>query len=194
MFAATCNREKALKFSNASRRSMERMVCCKSQFKFKCFSCGEWVNRGDKITVCHNTTGGMTLRQRGAGGPTSRLTWEESAFYQPTTGTKRWVHAGCNPCSWSQEHGDTRSPSLVGIWTEWSAKIKDEFDEDYVKYGHWDMEDFLEHRMYPRERFMKKRIIKGVIKFQNLWRSYIYKKALAIEQQDDEGDMFLLDY
>ena len=82
-------------------RAMERHVCSKSQFKFKCFSCGEMIHRGDKITRCIKADAGMTLRYRGAGGECG-LTMAETAFYQaelvrtcgstsaviPATGTK----------------------------------------------------------------------------------------------------------
>jgi len=37
--------------AEAASRAISRHTCCKSQFKFKCFSCGEHVQRGDLITV-----------------------------------------------------------------------------------------------------------------------------------------------
>ena len=44
----TAGREQVLKAVAAAQRAMERHACCKSQFKFKCFSCGEMINRGDR--------------------------------------------------------------------------------------------------------------------------------------------------
>ena len=45
-------REKALVTADAADRAMQRHACSKSQFKFKCFSCGGMINRGHKITKC----------------------------------------------------------------------------------------------------------------------------------------------
>ena len=64
----TATREQVLKAVAATQRAMKRHECSKSQFKFKCFSCGEMINRGDKITRCVKADAGMTLRYRGAGG------------------------------------------------------------------------------------------------------------------------------
>ena len=73
------NREKALAAAAATTRAMKRFTCCKSQFKFKCFSCGKFINRGDKITRCHGKSTGMTLRYRGADAKNG-LTMSETAF------------------------------------------------------------------------------------------------------------------
>lgn len=186
MFTTTCNREKGLRAAAAASRAMKRTECCKSQFKFKCSSCGEMINRGDKITMVHGD-GGMTLRCRGADGRAG-LTMEETNFYQPQTGAKRWVHIGCNPCFW--HNGEGSFPSLVGVWTEWGAKIQSEFDEDYSLTGRWDMEEFLERNGYPQEKYMSDRVRAGVTKFQALWRGYIYKMALphALDQRRRCGE------
>ena len=58
----TATREQVFKAVAAAQRAMERHVCSKSQFKFKCFSCGKMIHRGDKITRCMKATTGMTLR------------------------------------------------------------------------------------------------------------------------------------
>ena len=82
MFASkTATREFALKAAAAAERAIERGACCKSQFKFKCFSCGEMINRGDNITRCIRATTGMKLRYRGADS-NNGLTMEEIVFYQ----------------------------------------------------------------------------------------------------------------
>ena len=171
-------REKALAASAAASRAMKRVVCCKSQFKFKCFSCGEMVQRGDKITMVQGGEG-MTLRFRGSDS-LSGLKQGETAFYQPSTGTKRWVHIGCNPCHWHSGGDGYGEPRLYGVWTDWGAKIESEFAEDYSLTGRWDMEEFLERNGYPQEKYMSDRVKAGVTAFQALWRGYIYKKAYPI--------------
>ena len=181
MYTTTkATREKALVAAAATRRAMERQVCCKSQFKFKCFSCGEFINRGDKITKCNRATTGMTLRYRGADS-INGLAMAETCFYQGESGKDMWVHIGCNPCYW-------HSQCFIGIYTEWGSKVAREFDEDYETTGrsHWD--NFLKRNGYPEEKFMRNRIINSVIKFQALWRGYIYKKAcvIAVQQQREQ--------
>ena len=47
-------REKAVVAADAADRAMQRHACSKSQFNFKCFSCGGMINRGDKITSIKN--------------------------------------------------------------------------------------------------------------------------------------------
>ncbi len=96
-FGAT--REQGLVAAAATNRAMMRHACCKSQFKFKCFSCGEYINRGDNITRCIGVDTGMTLRYRGADA-TCGLTMDETVFYQGRTGKNMWVHVGCQPCYW----------------------------------------------------------------------------------------------
>lgn len=181
-------REKALMAADAAARAMKRTVCCKSQFKFQCFSCGESIQRGDKITMAHGGDDGMTLRFRGAD-CRSGLTVGEAVFYQPSTGTKRWVHIGCNPCHWHSGGSGYGEPRLYGVWTEWAAKIQSEFDEDYALTGRWDMEEFLERNGYPQEKYQSDRVKAGVTKFQALWRGYIYKMALpyALDQRKAKG-------
>ena len=189
---ATC--EQVLKAVAAARRAMERHECSKSQFKFKCFSCGKMIHRGDKITRCVKETTGMTLRFRGAGGECG-LTLAESAFYEAQTGKDMWVHIGCNPCYWDEgfDNGDEYSPpGLRGVPTEWGCKIDREFEDwtsgpggcawkgDHESY-------FLSVKGYPKEKSMKKRIVHGVTRFQALWRGYLYKKAYpeALKQAAD---------
>jgi hypothetical protein len=164
----SATRDFALKASGAAARAMQRSVCCKSQFKFKCFSCGEMIHRGDKITMAHGGEG-MTLRFRGSDSRCG-LAEGETCFYQPSTGSKRWVHIGCNPCLWYNAEGFT--PELIGVWTEWAAKIQNEFEDDYALNGRWDMEDFLKRRGYPQEKYQSDRVKAGVTKFQALWRGH----------------------
>ena len=183
MFTTTkATREKALVVAAATRRAMERHICSKSQFKFKCFSCGEFINRGDKITKCNRATTGMTLRYRGADSMNG-LTMAETCFYQGESGKDMWVHIGCNPCHWN-------SRRFIGINTEWGTKVKMEFDEDYETTGRSHWHNFLERNGYPEEKFMRYRIIDSVIKFQALWRGYIYKKAypVALQQQREQRE------
>ena len=180
----TATREQVLKAVAAAQRAMKRHECSKSQFKFKCFSCGEMIHRGDKITRCHKATTGMTLRYRGAGGECG-LRMDECAFYQGETGKNMWVHIGCNPCYWDKgfDNGDESSPpGLRGVPTEWGCKIDREFEDwtsgpggcawkgDHESY-------FLSVKGYPKEKSMRARIIQAVTRFQALWRGYLYKKA-----------------
>ena len=187
----TITRDQALVAAAAASRAMERHTCCKSQFKFKCFSCGEMINRGDNITRCVRTPTGMTLRNRGAGCECG-LTMDECAFYQGETGKNMWVHIGCNPCYWDEgfDNGDEYSPpALRVIPTEWGCKISCEFDEwtngpggcawkgDHESY-------FLSVKGYPKEKSMRARIFNAVTRFQALWRGYVYKKAYPIARLD----------
>jgi hypothetical protein len=47
------------------------------------------------------------------------------------------------------------------------------------------MEEFLDRRGYPQEKYQTDRVKAGVTKFQALWRGYLYKKAypLALAQR-----------
>ena len=186
----TATREQVLKAVAAARRAMERHACSKSQFKFKCFSCGEMINRGDKITRCMKATTGMTLRFRGAGGECG-LTLAESAFYEAQTGKDMWVHIGCNPCYWDEgfDNGDEYSPpGLRGVPTEWGCKVDREF-EDWISGPGGEMwinnvDLFLKVKGYPEEKSMRARILQAVTRFQALWRGYIYKKAYPLARLD----------
>lgn len=191
MYTTTkATREQALKAAAAARRAMKRHTCCKSQFKFKCFSCGKMIHRGDKITRCVRADAGMTLRYRGAGGECG-LTLAETAFYQAETGKDMWVHIGCYPCYWDKgyDNGDESSrPALCAIQTEWGRKIYSEFEdwtsgpggESLLIMG---VPYFLMVKGYPNEKFMRARIIRAVTRFQALWRGYIYKKAYPIARR-----------
>ena len=187
----TAGREQVLKAVAATHRAMERHACSKSQFKFKCFSCGEMINRGDNITRCMKETTGMTLRYRGAGGECG-LTMAETTFYQAETGKDMWVHIGCNPCYWDKgfDNGDESSPpGLRGVPTEWGCKVDREFEdwtsgpggESWLIMG---VPYFLKVKGYPKEKSMKSRIIHAVTRFQALWRGYIYKKAYPLARLD----------
>ena len=182
------SREKALKATAAAERAMKRHECCKSQFKFMCFSCGEMINRGDKITKCTAPCwDGMTLRFRGADA-SNGLTGEETVFYLAETGTRTWVHVGCNPCYWDslpEDSNEYSPPALRGAYTSWGSKISYEFDAWYSRTGHYDMEEFNEIHGYPQDKWMKDRIIHNVTRFQAIWRGHLYKKAypLALAQR-----------
>ena len=187
----TATRQQVLKAVAATHRAMERHVCSKSQFKFKCFSCGKMIHRGDKITRCIKSDAGMSLRYRGAGAECG-LTMAETTFYQAESGKDMWVHIGCNPCYWDKgfDNGDESSPpALRVVPTEWGCKIDREFDDwisgpggcawkgDHESY-------FLSVKGYPKEKSMRARIIHAVTLFQALWRGYIYKKAYPIARLD----------
>ena len=185
----TVTREKALLAVAAAERAMERHACCKSQFKFKCFSCGEFINRGDKITRCNRAPTGMTLRYRGAGGECG-LTMEEIAFYQATTGENMWVHVGCIPCYWDSLHSTSNEysrPKLRPICTDWGVKVYGEWEEWVGDDENWELMGvpyFCMVKGYPKEKFMRDRIVHAVTRFQALWRGYIYKKAYPLVRLD----------
>ena len=137
-------------------------TCSKSQYKFRCYSCGEQVQRGDNITMTHSYRDGMTLRSG------------------MRTGTTRWVHIGCTPCRWLSWTNGTFDSFLNGVWTDWDAKVQSEFDAQISSYdGHCYRSEFLEDKGYPAKKYMSTRIKRGVVKFQALWRGYIYKNALG---------------
>ena len=88
------------------------------------------------------------------------------------------------------EDGDESSPpGLRVVPTEWGCKIDREFEDwtsgpggcawkgDHESY-------FLSVKGYPKEKFMKDRIVNAVTRFQALWRGYIYKKAYPIARLD----------
>jgi hypothetical protein len=158
-----------------------------------CFSCGEFINRGDKITRCIKKTTGMTLRYRGAGGECG-LTMDETAFYQANTGKNMWVHIGCQPCYWdslAEDCNEYSRPSLRPIWTDWDVKVYGEWEEwanaddswGGLPRGAMGVPYFCMVKGYPKEKSMKDRIIQAVTRFQALWRGYIYKKAYPIALQ-----------
>ena len=193
----TATREQALKAAAATERAMERHACCKSQFKFKCFSCGEFINRGDKITRCNRATTGMSLRFRGADWRNG-LTMEETTFYQATTGENMWVHIGCIPCYWDslpEDSNEYSRPKLNPICTDWGVKVYGEWEEwanddepwSIIEFGlpPPDVPYFCKIKGYPKEKFMRDRIVHAVTRFQAIWRGHLYKKAypLALAQR-----------
>tara|TARA_Y100000591_G_scaffold333082_1_gene373532 strand:+ start:2519 stop:3586 length:1068 start_codon:yes stop_codon:yes gene_type:complete len=188
--SSTASREKALLGAEAAQRAMERHECCKSQFKFRCFSCGEMINRGDKITRCNQDPTGMRLRYRGADSRNG-LTMDETIFYQAETGSRTWVHIGCIPCYWDSlppTSNEYSRPRLRPICTDWGVKVYGEWEEWANADDSWG--DVSLHAMgvpyfcmvkgYPKEKFMRDRIVHAVTRFQALWRGYIYKKAYPI--------------
>jgi len=165
----TTSREKARIAASAAKRAVKRSICCKSHYKFTCWSCGEMINRGDNITRCHGVDG-MKLRLRGAGGAHG-LTMQEYQTYQPKSGSKNWVHIGCIPSYWVQ-----RERRLISLGTDWGCKLLIEAAEWCDRNGYLEQrEEFLERRGYPQDKWMKDRIIHNVIRFQAIWRGYIYK-------------------
>ncbi len=178
----TANREQGLVAAAAAERAMERYACCKSQFKFKCFACGEMINRGDKITHCHRQPTGMSLRYRGADSRNG-LNWDEIIFYQGSSGKNMWVHIGCIPCFWDKgldkDGNRITYPRLRPICTEWGVKVYGEYEEWCGIQGC--DEEVLPHfrlmKGYPDEKFMRDRIVHAVKRFQAIWRGYLCKKA-----------------
>ena len=186
MYATTtATRGFALKAAAAADRAIERHACCKSQFKFKCFSCGEFINRGDKITRCNRAATGMTLRYRGADSQNG-LTMAETTFYQANTGNNMWVHIGCIPCYWDSlppTSNEYSRPKLRPICTDWGVKVYGEWDElteEDVWYKLMGVPYYCKVKGYPKEKFMRDRIIHSVKRFQAIWRGYLYKKAYPI--------------
>ena len=186
---STATREQALVAAAAADRAMERHACCKSQFKFKCFSCGEFINRGDKITRCNRSPTGMTLRYRGADSQNG-LKSDEVVFYQANTGNNMWVHVGCIPCYWDSlppTSNEYSRPKLRPICTDWGVKVYGEWEDWVGNDENWELMGLPYFRMvkgYPEEKFMRDRIVHAVTRFQALWRGYIYKKAYPIARLD----------
>ena len=182
----TATREKALKASTAAERAMKRHECSKSQFKFECFSCGEMINRGDKITKCTAPCwDGMRLRFRGADSRNG-LKDCETAFYLAETGTRTWVHIGCIPCYWDSLptyfSNEYSRPSLRPIYTDWGVKVYGEWEE-WCGSQHIDHDHFCLMKGYPKEKFMRDRIVHAVTRFQAIWRGYLFKQAYPIALQ-----------
>ena len=182
----TATRAQALLAAAAAERAMERHACCKSQFKFKCFSCGEMINRGDKITKCTAPCwDGMRLRFRGADARNG-LTMAETAFYLAETGTRTWVHIGCIPCYWDSLPEDSieySRPALRPIYTDWGVKVYGEWEELTEKDEMWKLMGvpyYCRVNGYPKEKFMRDRIVHAVTRFQAIWRGYLFKKALPL--------------
>ena len=191
MYTTTAaTREQGLVAAAAAERVLERYACCKSQFKFKCFSCGEMINRGDNITHCNRAPTGMTLRYRGADSRNG-LKSVETVFYQANTGNNMWVHVGCIPCYWDSlppTSNEYSRPALRPICTDWGVKVYGEWEEwanaddswGGLPRGAMGVPYFCEVKGYPKEKFMRDRIVHAVTRFQALWRGYIYKKAYPI--------------
>ena len=160
-------REKAL----SAQRQIGRQVLCKSHYKFKCHSCGEYINHGDKITMCEKNDG-QSLRFRGGGGM-----WKKDGegtiligIYCGISGPNNWVHIGCTPCVYKP----LSNPQLRSISTKWNKAVKVEFyDSGMESYRH-----FIKSRRYPKQNKMKKRIIKNIIRFQSIWRAFYTKKVI----------------
>jgi hypothetical protein len=182
MYTITDNRERGLIAASAALRAMERQVCCTSQFKFNCFSCGEMINRGDKITRCNRATNAMTLRVRGADSQNG-LNQDECILYQGTSGSNMWVHIGCNPCYWvslPEDSNEYSPPALCPISTQWGSKLSNEFlnwCNSLPGHVFRSFPLFCQTKGYPKDKFMKDRIIRAVTRFQAIWRGYLYKKA-----------------
>ncbi len=191
-------RKQALKAAAAAERAMERHVCCTSQYKFECFSCGEMINRGDKITKCTAPCwDGMRLRFRGADAQNG-LTNQETAFYLAETGTRTWVHIGCTPCYWDslpEDSNEYSPPALRPVHTDWNTIYSDEFMkwcESLPAHEFRSFPLFCQLKGYPYrnpyKNLMKNRIIRAVIRFQAIWRAYLYKKAypITLQQQREQ--------
>ena len=71
-------------------------IVCRSNYKMKCFCCGNIIKRGDLITQCVES-GGMRLRA---------VVRPNEGFYTPFTGA-RWVHVLCDPGDWTGWTGYT---------------------------------------------------------------------------------------
>jgi len=170
-----CNKDYTLlsiKKALSAQRQIKRQVCCKSHYKFKCYSCGKYINRGDKITMCEKSTG-LSLRFRGGGGM-----WKTEddgiiliGIYSGVSGSNNWVHIGCTPCLYKP----LCNPQLQSIRTKWNVAVYSEFYDSGMKsYKH-----FIKSRGYPKQKKMRKRVIKNIIRFQSIWRSF-YTRNLVL--------------
>lgn len=141
-------------------RQIKNQICCNSNFKFNCFSCGEIINRGDLITMVINNEG-MKLRPRNNG----------LSFYTPISSPKQWVHIGCIPCKW-----DNKIKRYINLWTMWDAE-----NEANHYIGVNTLNRVANISMIDRLNLL-------ATKIQSLWRGYIYKQVLplALEQFRDK--------
>ena len=159
--------EKAL----SAHRQIGRQVCCKSHYKFKCHSCGKYINRGDKITMCEKNNG-QSLRFRGGGG-----IWKKDGegtiligIYCGISAPNNWVHIDCIPCIYNP----LSNPQLQSIRTKWKTEVYSEFYDSGMKsYKH-----FIKSRGYPKQKKMKKRVIKNIIRFQSIWRAFYTRQVI----------------
>ena len=147
-----------------------------------CSCCGEFINRGDKITQVLGDEG--KLRPRGKPACTSieqfqALTPWRNDFtsYIPTR--NRWVHLHCRPSHW-YTYG--YEPMFCAGFTRYSDSIERRRaaaanDPDWGE-NYWEIPN-------PVWKLEQERIEKGVVaKFQALWRGY---KARTRKK---EGDKF----
>ena len=84
-----------------------------------------------------------------------------------------------------EDSNEYSPPALRSAYTGWGAKVSYEFDEWRQRTNHYDMEEFLEKHGYPKDKFMRDRIVHAVKRFQAIWRGHLYKKAypLALAQR-----------
>jgi len=148
-----------------------------------CSCCGEFINRGDKITQVLGDEG--KLRPRGKPACTSIERFEaltpwknDFTSYIPTR--NRWVHLHCRPSHW-YTYG--YEPMFCAGFTRYSDSIERRRaaaanDPDWGE-NYWEIPS-------PEWKLEQERIEKGVVaKFQALWRGY---KA---RMRKKEGDKFL---
>ena len=86
-------------------------------------------------------------------------------------GPSNWVHIGCIPCIYTP----LPIPKLINIKTKWSKAVKSEFYDSCKKSYKY----FIKSRGYPKQKKMKKRIIKNIISFQSIWRGF-YTRVVVL--------------
>lgn len=152
----------------------QRRITTTSHYKMPCSCCGEFINRGDKITQVLGDEG--NLRSRGNPVCTSIERFEaltpwrnDFTSYIPTR--NRWVHLHCRPSHW-YTYGWV--PMFCAGFTRYSDSIERRRaaaanDPDWGE-NYWEIPN-------PVWKLEQERIEKGVVtKFQALWRGYATRK------------------
>ena len=171
---ANATREFALMAAAAAERVMKRNACCKSQFKFKCFSCESSSTAGTRSRAV--TDHWDDFRYRGADNQNG-LTMAETTFIRRTLNQHVGSHRLC-PCYW-----DSLPQPATSILVLLSAHLHG-LGCRFTAVGGWVGNDenwelmgvpyFCMVKGYPEEKFMRDRIIRAVTRFQALWRGYIH--------------------
>lgn len=164
----------------------ERRIKTKSHYKMICSCCNKVINKGDEITQVQGCAG--ALRERKS---SSLARWHEAPRWQHeqrrgryTPTRNRWVHLTCKP-SYCYRHGWVPM-ELVSGSTWYSDHIDDRkaaaaMDPDWGE-NWWDIPD-------PKWVLGRIHIEACIVKFQALWRGYLYKQAypLALLQKKEKS-------
>ena len=170
--------------NNYTEKQIQGIYQCRvtttSHYKMPCSCCGNFINRGDKITQVVGGEGKLRPRGKPTCAPIEQFKaitpWRnEYTSYIPTR--NRWVHLNCLPSHW-QTYGWV--PQFNSGRTHYYEIIERRraiaaFDPDWSE--NWcDIPS-------PEWKHESERIEKGVVaKFQAIWRRYITRKKFHAER------------